>query len=579
MAEDYQELSNFAHAHASDPLELAKILTAWQWAALLPGGYGTPPVVPQDVPTVLNASCGWREWLTTTLFDEIGIQERQVNFYDVPFQGGHTCLELYIDNKWMFFDPTFGIYFESKNGGDPLSIEEARANWPDIVVKQCAMPGWQGDFVDLDSINPATAFKTVTDPFLYDPASFTGVENAVGGELWSLYFGPNAAYYDGSHDTFLPSDRTWVTTEDTDNSQPYLSYVDNYDAAHHLDFRYGFNDDGSTFFIDYDQDGAFAWSTKTTHVDSHGVRGITLVEYDNGTHGYIGTPAGETITGDATNETFFGGLGDDTLDGAGGVDVFEFSGARSKYVITGDANSVTVSGPDGTDVIHNGEYLKFSDQVVPLTANTVTQTTATGSVNTSFDADGHRLQVTYDYHDGSGYAYQYDSLSQFSWNTVETSFDPDSSRSKVVYNNDDNTQTVYNYDVANAYNWSSVETDYNASGQRNQILYTKDDFTKTVYDYDVANANSWSSVQTDYNSSGQRSQILYTNDDHTAVLYQYDVSSQYTWSSQTRYFDEDGHKTKDVYDNDTGSHTLYEYDVAGNVTATHQFDASWHLIA
>jgi hypothetical protein len=131
MADDYQELSDFVEEHASDPLSLAKILTAWEWASLLPGGHGTTPTKPQDVPTVLNASCGWR-------VDDRPVRRNRCQGAASKLlrraEGGHTCLELYINGKWMFFDPTFGIYFESKNGGDPLSIEEARADWPDVVV-------------------------------------------------------------------------------------------------------------------------------------------------------------------------------------------------------------------------------------------------------------------------------------------------------------------------------------------------------------------------------------------------------------------------------------------------------------
>lgn len=542
---NYQDLSEFIHAKAGDPINAAKVLTAWQWASLLPGGHGTPPTVPQDVPTVLNASCGWREWFTAVLFDEIGIRERQVNFYDVPFQGGHTALELYINNEWMFFDPTFGIYFESTKGGTPLSIEEARAGWPNVVVKQCSLEGWQGAFVNPYSINATTVFKTVTDPFLYMPESFSGSPKVVGGELWSLYFGPNAAYYDGANDTFLPSSRNWQETVDTNNSQTYQRLVDNFDAAGRLDFRYGFSDDGGTFFIDYDQGNKFNWTTKTTAVDNHSLLGLTLIAYDNGRHGVIGTPDDDTIVGDATSETFQGGLGDDWIDGGSGTDTFHFAGNRSSYKVVGDVIQATVAGPDGRDTLLNGEYLKFADQILPLPANIVTvQDTADmytwNERSAYFDAAGRRLSVVYEYENDSQYIYQYDALSQFRWATVETRYDAQGGRPLVLYDNDNGTTTVYQFDLTDQFAWSSVETNFNAAGKRNIVIYN--------------------------------------NDDHSRVAYQFDVAGQFTWLKMARYFDASGAKTKDVYDNDAGDHTVYTYDVAGNTKSADHFDASWHLI-
>jgi len=548
VANDYQELSQFVHANAADPVALAKILTAWQWASLLPGGAGKPPVVPQDVPTVLNASCGWREWLTTVLFQEIGIKERQVNFYDVPFQGGHTCVELFINNKWMFFDPTFGTYFESVNGGNPLSIQEARNNWPNIVVKQAMLPGWQGTFLDPDTINPATAFQSITDPFLYLPKTYAGVANVVGGELWSLYFGPNAAYYDGLNDTFLPSARKWITTEDPGDIHDYRKVVDYYDPQGNLDFRYGFYDAGGTFFIDYDQKNQFAWKTKTTDLDIHNVNHFTFIEYDDGSRGTVGTPADETILGGAANETFAGMGGNDLIDGGGGKDTFEFKGARSSYtVIDNGIAGLVVTGQDGRDTLFNAEYLKFSDQILPLTARTVTV------------------------QDGNG---------NFAWTDNVTSFDADDRRISIRYDNDDGSHTVYSYDALDQFRWESVETQFDALWRRPQILYSNDDGSSAVYQYDIMRQYAWSRVLTEFDEAGAKSAIHYQNDDRTAVVYPYDVNGQFSWSQTARYFNAAGQKTADVYDNDIGTHTAYGYDpVTGAITSVHQFNAGWDFIA
>jgi Ca2+-binding RTX toxin-like protein len=264
VANDYKELAAFVRAHKSDPVAAAKILTAWQWTSLLPGGHGTRPTDAESVPAVLNASCGFRDILLKALFAEIGIEGRRVNFYHVPFQGNHTATELKIDGKWMFFDATFGIYFESRKGGPPLSIAEAREQWPDVVVKKATLPGWQGRFVDLDSIGLST-FKTMTDSVAYQPTSLYGLTDAISGEINSLYFGPEAAYYALGRNTYIDAgEHTWRTRYDKADAYAWDRYTSTLDASGRLDAQYGSNDDGSTWHTDWDLAGQHAWSRKTT---------------------------------------------------------------------------------------------------------------------------------------------------------------------------------------------------------------------------------------------------------------------------------------------------------------------------
>lgn len=50
----------------------------------------------------------------------------------------------------MWFDPTFGTYFEPVGGGDPLSIEEVRALGPNnVVLVKATLPGWEVAFLEL----------------------------------------------------------------------------------------------------------------------------------------------------------------------------------------------------------------------------------------------------------------------------------------------------------------------------------------------------------------------------------------------------------------------------------------------
>jgi hypothetical protein len=290
-------------------------------------------------------------------------------------------------------------------------------------------------------------------------------------------------------------------------------------------------------------------------------QGMTLDNSD-GSKTIVGSQADDHLAGTALGDSIFGGNGNDTIDAGPGNDTIEggkgndiidggdgsdtvsyaYLGPRSSFTISGSATHATVTNAiSGTDALSNVEYLKFSDQIVPLTAHMITQSAGTTENVTSFDGDWDRLQVAYNYQDGSHYLYEYDALSQFTWKSVETTLDSVGHKPQSIYTNDDNTKTVYQYDPNGLFNWSSIETDFNSVGQRDQIIYN--------------------------------------NDDATSAVYQYDVLAKYLWSSETRYFDNTGHKTKDVYDNDSGTHTVYEYDHSGAVTHVSRFDAGWHLIA
>lgn len=259
-----------------------------------------------------------------------------------------------------------------------------------------------------------------------------------------------------------------------------------------------------------------------------------------------GGKGNDIIDGGGGNDYIEGGKGHDNIDGAGGLDTVAFMFTRSSFSISGDAyNGVVKGSSTGTDLLSNVEYLKFSDQILPLTAHAVVQADTSDiyawtESATNFDAAWRRLQVAYDYEDDRQYIYQYDALSQFSWKSVETTFDAQGHRPQVIYNNDNGTRAVYQYDLNDAFAWASVQTSFTGS---------------------------------------QRDSIMYTNDDRSRVVYQYDTGDNFAWEQTARYFDDDGQKLRDVYDNDSGTHSVYEYDVAGNTTSVHNFNASWALIA
>ncbi|WP_210490860.1 calcium-binding protein [Microvirga antarctica] len=283
----YRDLVSFMKANASKPLWLAKVINAWEWGSLLPGGFGPKPSDAENVVDVLNASCGWRYILTKALFDEIGIESRAVNFYNVPFQSNHTTIELRIEGRWMLFDPTFGTYFEPAGGGNPLSAAEARAHWPDIVVKKSTLTGWQGELLDLRTVNPTTTYKTYKDSFFYQSEKFAGVADVISGEVNSLYFGPESAYRYGERRVAIPAgDRTWKTHIDSSDSYAWKRYVDSFDANRKLDSQWGVFDPTDSrygWFIDWDQNHEHDWAVKKFYIGNAGnaVFNYSVTIYDD----------------------------------------------------------------------------------------------------------------------------------------------------------------------------------------------------------------------------------------------------------------------------------------------------------
>ncbi|MBF9231991.1 calcium-binding protein [Microvirga alba] len=283
MAKDYKELASFMRAHKSDPLALAKIMTSWAWASLLPGGgAGAEPVNAKNVVKVMSASCGWRDILMDSLFEGIGIQHRRVNFYDVPFQTNHTATELFINGKWMFFDSTYGVYLTRKGSSVPLSMEEARTLWPDVVIQQSNLKGWQGTFVDPKQIN-AKSYSPAQDTFGYAPKSYYQADGVITGEFYSLYFGNRATYMDGHNETAIGGgDRSWNIVRDTSGTKSWSKSTTFIDLQGRLDAQHVVMDDKSQIFTHWDLDNNYSWSVKKTIIAENSRIQSAHTTYDDG---------------------------------------------------------------------------------------------------------------------------------------------------------------------------------------------------------------------------------------------------------------------------------------------------------
>ena len=69
----------------------------------------------------------------------------------------------------------------------------------------------------------------------------------------------------------------------------------------------------------------------------------------------------DRLFGEAGDDSLVGGGDDDLLHGGDGDDIAGYSAPRSSYMITIGAGFVTVSGPDGTDILFDMERIRFGD--------------------------------------------------------------------------------------------------------------------------------------------------------------------------------------------------------------------------
>jgi Ca2+-binding RTX toxin-like protein len=145
-------------------------------------------------------------------------------------------------------------------------------------------------------------------------------------------------------------------------------------------------------------DGAATWLTSGGDIVPQDNFGTTIVEYATLLGGYatpfsvdhsradtlvggrgadifFGYGGDDTISGEGGDDQIFGGDGNDALTGGGGDDSLTggkgkdtavFSGNRASYEIRFAAESYTVSGPDGMDILTGVERLQFADVTIDV---------------------------------------------------------------------------------------------------------------------------------------------------------------------------------------------------------------------
>lgn len=69
----------------------------------------------------------------------------------------------------------------------------------------------------------------------------------------------------------------------------------------------------------------------------------------------------DTINGNSYNNILQGWAGNDRFNGGAGVDTVVLSGLRSQYTVTRSGDTLTTSGPDGSDTLTSVERIQFND--------------------------------------------------------------------------------------------------------------------------------------------------------------------------------------------------------------------------
>lgn len=130
---------------------------------------------------------------------------------------------------------------------------------------------------------------------------------------------------------------------------------------------------------------------------AYGGAGDDLVSGNTGHDTLFGEAGNDRVFGGAGDDTLSGGAGDDVLNGGDDTDTAVFTGLRRDYTVTQiDADSLLITGPDGSDTVHNVEFFQFDDGVFdfaavlvpPLTTNlTAPNLTLTATDITPFEGE------------------------------------------------------------------------------------------------------------------------------------------------------------------------------------------------
>lgn len=114
----------------------------------------------------LNGACGHRDMTFREVGERLGWKSRRIGFHNVPIQVAHVGTEVWLDNDWRFFDPTFGIFLTPKGEPrQPISLRAARNDYPEIEIRRTRTAPFQKKW--LRSVSPDS--EVITDGLLNHP--------------------------------------------------------------------------------------------------------------------------------------------------------------------------------------------------------------------------------------------------------------------------------------------------------------------------------------------------------------------------------------------------------------------------
>lgn len=122
--------------------------------------------------------CGWRAQILVRALARMNIKAQIFNIYDYAF--GHSCVVATYGGKDHFLDPTYGGYFEGRDG-EVMSWEQAAANPRAAMEAMRVFPGTLDCYQNGERVENASRMQDV-----YKPESMAMVRNA--GALESRVF-------------------------------------------------------------------------------------------------------------------------------------------------------------------------------------------------------------------------------------------------------------------------------------------------------------------------------------------------------------------------------------------------------
>jgi hypothetical protein len=136
-------------------------------------GGALPAATPDAVLAAQAGFCGSAALTFAALVKRFGYAVRSVQFHFKTPDGApdnHIAVEVYYDDAWHYFDPTFGVFWTNADGDDVLSIADVRAG-AGVEHKDAAAftnlledPWFNGDDVAFET-GPATDVEIDQQPF------------------------------------------------------------------------------------------------------------------------------------------------------------------------------------------------------------------------------------------------------------------------------------------------------------------------------------------------------------------------------------------------------------------------------